>query len=151
VPPFVTSLGPGDSVPGSLEDENVLDPGAVLNGGINNSLGGDGLSTSSALIGGDQNAGLAVVDAVPKRLGGETGENDRVDGTDTSAGEESGNGVPGHWHVDGDGVALFDSHILEDICYAANFTEKLGIGDFAAFIRLIGLVYDCSLFERRSG
>ena len=66
MPPFVAPLGPGDSAPGPLEDENVLDFGTVLNGGIDNGLGGDGLSTPSALIRGDQNAGLAIFDAVPK-------------------------------------------------------------------------------------
>jgi len=74
-----------------------------------------------------------------------------MDGTDTSAGEESGNGLPGHWHVDGDGVTLLDSHILEDIGYAANFTKELSIGDFAAFILLIGLVDDCSLLRENLG
>jgi len=72
-----------------------------------------------------------------------------VNGTDTSAGKESGNGVPGHGHVDGNGVALLDSHTLEDIGDAANFTEKLGVGDFAAVIWLVGLVDDCSLFGRK--
>ena len=72
-----------------------------------------------------------------------------MNGTDTSAGEESGNSVPGHWHVDGDGITLPDTHTLEDIGNAANFAEKLSICDFAALIWLIGLVDDGSLFERK--
>lgn len=71
-----------------------------------------------------------------------------MDGTDTSTGEEGGNGVPGHWHVDGDGITLPDPHTLEDIGNAADFAEKLSIGDFATLTRLIGLVDDCSLFDR---
>ena len=76
MPPFVTSFGPRNRLPGPLEDENVLDLGALLESGINDGLGGNSLSTSSALIGGDENAGLAILDAVSKGLGRETGEDD---------------------------------------------------------------------------
>jgi len=72
-----------------------------------------------------------------------------VDRTDASAGKESGDSMPGHWHIDGDGVALFDSHALENVGNAANFAEKLSIGDFAALTRLIALVDDCGLFNRQ--
>jgi hypothetical protein len=70
-----------------------------------------------------------------------------MDGTDTSAGQESGNSVPGHGHVDGDGVALLDSHSFQDVSHAANFAEKLSVGDFAAFARFIGFVDDCGLLK----
>ena len=149
MPPLVTSLRPGNGVSGPPLDKNVLDLGATFESGIDDGLGSNGLSTSSALVGGDQNAGLAILDAVTKRLGGETGEDDGVDGTDTSASQESGNSVPGHRHVDGDGVTLLDSHRLEDVGYTANFAEKLSIGDFAAFARLIGFVDDCGLVRGR--
>jgi len=76
VPPFVTSFGPGNRFSGPLEDENVLDLGAVLESSIDNGLGGNSLSASSALVGGDEDTGLAILDAVSKRLGGETGEDD---------------------------------------------------------------------------
>jgi len=66
VPPLVTSFGPGNSVPGPLEDKNVLDYGAILESGVNDSLGGDSLSTSAALVRGNQNTGLAILDAVSK-------------------------------------------------------------------------------------
>ena len=69
-----------------------------------------------------------------------------MNSTDTNAGKESSNGLPSHWHVDGDGIALLDSHTLKDIGNAANLAEKLSIGDFAALIRLVGFVDDCGLF-----
>ena len=80
--PLVTSLRPGNGVAGPLLDKNVLDPGALLEGGISGGLGNNGLSTSLTLIGCDQNAGLAILDAVTKRLGGETSKVDGEDGTD---------------------------------------------------------------------
>ena len=70
-----------------------------------------------------------------------------MNGTNASTGQESGDGVPGHGHVNGDGVTLFDSHTLEDVGYAAHLTEKLSKGDFTTFTRFIGLVDDCSLFR----
>jgi hypothetical protein len=147
VPPLVTTLGPGNGLSCSLEDENVLDHGATLESGIDDSLGGNGLSTSSAFIRGDQNTGLAIEDAVSKGFGGKTSEDDRVNGTDTSAGKESGNSMPSHGHVDGDCVTLLDPHALEDVGYAANFTQQLSIGDFTALTRLVCLVDNCSLFR----
>ena len=149
MPPFVTSLGPGNGFSGPLKDENVLDLGGVLESGINNSLCGDSLSAPSAFVRGDQNARLAILDAVPERLRREAGEDNRMNGTDTRAGKESGNGVPGHWHVNRDGVALLNSHTLEDIGNAANFAEKLSVGDFATLIRLIGLVDDRGLSGKK--
>lgn len=145
VPPFITTLGPGDGVSGPPKDKNVLDHGAVFESGIDDNLCSDGLSTSSAFVRGDQNTGPAIEDAISKGFRGETSENDRMDGTDTSAGQESGDSMPAHRHVDGDSVTLLDPHTPEDVGYAANFTKKFSIGDFAAPIRLVGLVDDCGL------
>ena len=68
-----------------------------------------------------------------------------MNGTNTNAGKESCNSLPSHWHVDGDGIALLDSHTLEDIGNAANFAEKLSISDLTALIRFIGFIDDCGL------
>jgi hypothetical protein len=123
----------------------MFDLGAILEGGINNDIVSNGLSTSSDLIGCDQNARLAILDVVTKRLRGETSRDDGVGGIDASAGQESGDSMPGHRHADGGSVTHPDSHGAEDICYTANFTEKLSIGDFAAFTQLTGFVDDCGL------
>ena len=74
--PLVTSLRPGNGVAGPLLDKNALDPGAPPEGGISSGLGNNRLSTLLTLIGCDQNAGLAILDTVTKRLGGETSEDD---------------------------------------------------------------------------
>ena len=150
MPPFVATLCPGDGVSGPLEDEDVLDHGAFLESGIDDGLGSNCLAASSSLIGGYQNAGLAIQDAISERFGREAGEDNRVDGAKTSASQESGDSVPGHWHVDGDCITLPDAHTLEDVSYAANFTEKLSVGNFAALARFIGLVDYCSLFGGKS-
>ena len=147
MPPLVTSLCARDSVPGPLLDKTVLDLGALLENSIDNGLGSNGLSTLSDLIGCDQNVRLAILDVVMKQLGGETSKDNRVGGTNTSTRGESGNSMPGHGHVDGDGITLLDSHGLEDISHTADFVEKLSIGNFTAFIWLISFVDDCGLFR----
>ena len=80
MPPLVTSLRPGNGVAGPLLGKNVLDPGALLEDG--GGLGNNSLSTLLTIIGCDQNAGLAILDAVARRLGGETSEDDGEDSTD---------------------------------------------------------------------
>ena len=66
VPPFVTSLGPGNGFSGPLEDKNVFNHGALIEGGIDDSFSSNGLSASSTLVRGDQNAGLAIHNTVSK-------------------------------------------------------------------------------------
>lgn len=87
----------------------MLDERALLDGSIRDGLGRDGLASSTALVRGDENARLAVLDTVAEGLCREAGEDDGVDGANSRAGEERRDGVPGHGQIDGDGVALLDS------------------------------------------
>ena len=123
----------------------MLDMGAALECFVGECLDGDGLATATALIGGDDNTRLAVVDTVAEGLRGESGEDDRVDSTDTGAGHEGGNGLPGHREVNGDGVALLDTIGLEDIGDTARLAEQLAVADLSALAGLVSLVDDSSL------
>lgn len=69
VPPTITALNPVDWVASPLEDKDVLDNRAVLDGIVREALDGNGLATTAALIGGDDDAGLAIVDTVAEGLG----------------------------------------------------------------------------------
>lgn len=124
VPPRISTLGPGDLAARSLEDENVLDQGALLERGVDDGLGRDRLSSSLALaaksqgepssqhgrrwsrdgggyaLGSDDDLALAVDASVPERLGREPGEDDRVDGTDPRASQEGSRCLPGHGEID---------------------------------------------------
>lgn len=104
VPPDVATLLHGDLGTSSSEDEDVLGDGALLECGIGDGLCRDGLSAALGLVGGDEDLGLAVVDAVSERLGGEAGKDDRVDGSQTSAGEEGYGCFWDHGQVDGNGL-----------------------------------------------
>jgi hypothetical protein len=142
VPPEVTAGGHGDLVAGAAEDENLLDERALLEGGVDNGLGGDRLATTATLVRGEEDLGLAVVDTVAERLGGEAGKDGRVDGTDTGTGEEGSGRLPGHGEVDGDGVTLLDTPRAEDIGDAVGLVEELLVRDLAGISGLVGLVDD---------
>lgn len=123
----------------------MLDGRAALQCSVDNGFGGDCLATPSALVRGDDDPGLTIVDAVAERLGREPRKYNGVHGSDAGAGEECGDSVPCHGHVHGDGIALLDTEFLEDVGYAAYLSEKFGEANQAPIARLVCLVDDCSL------
>lgn len=100
VPPLVTALSHGNLVASAAEDENVLDKRALSESGVDNCLGGNGLSATATFIGGDEDLALAVIDTVTERLGRESCKDCRVDGTNTSTSKECGDSLPGHRKAD---------------------------------------------------
>ena len=68
MPPLVTAFNEVYRVSGSLQNKNVLDNRAVLDSIICKLLDGDGLAAATALVSGDDNTRLAIVDAVAERL-----------------------------------------------------------------------------------
>ena len=145
MPPLVTALDPSDWVASVLQDDDGLDERALLESLVREALDVDGLATTAALVGGEDDAGLAVVDAVRERVGREAGEDDRVQGTDTRAGQEGRDGLPGHRHVDRDGVALADAVVLEDVGKPGDLAEELAVANVLVLAGLVGLVDDGSL------
>lgn len=142
VPPHISTRGPWDIGSGALVNQAASDTRALLECVIHNLLGRDNLSSTLALVAGDDNLGLGVVDTVAERVGRETGKNDRVYGTDTRAGKECDNCLGDHGEVDRNSVALLDAQLLEDVCSLADLAEKLAIGHDTALIWLVSLVDD---------
>lgn len=145
VPPDVAAGGHGDVGAGAAVDEAVGDAGALLEGLVDDLLGADELAAALALVAGDDDLAAGVVDAVAQGVGGEAGEDDGVDGAEAGAGEEGDEGLGDHGQVDGDGVALGDAHLLEDVGGAADLAQQLGVGQGAALADLVGLVDDGGL------
>lgn len=77
----------------------MLDERAALEGLVGERFDRDGLATTTTLVGGDDNARLAVVDTVAEGLGGKPSKDDGVDSTDTGAGHEGSDSLPGHGEV----------------------------------------------------
>ena len=65
----------------------------------------DGFSSSLALIGSEHPRRVAVLNAAPKGLGGESCEHNGVDGSDTGTGKHGHGELRNHGHVQSDHIA----------------------------------------------
>ena len=77
-----------------------------------------------------------VVDAVGDGVGGESAEDDGVDGADARAGEQGDGQLGRHAHVDGDAVAFLDAERLEGVGEFLHFGVQFGVGEAANFAGL---------------
>lgn len=145
VPPEVTAGGPRDVSASAFVDQHAGNVGALLESLIDDALGANDLATTAALIGGDDDLGLSVDHTVPQRVRGETSEDDGVNSANTRASQEGNEGLGNHGKVDGNGITLLDTLLLEGPGDAGDLTEELAVGDGAALIGLVGLVDDGNL------
>ena len=86
VPPEVAALLPGYLFLGALDYDAFFDGGAILHGGVGGFFQGDDLSATEAAVGGDQEFGFAIGDAVGDGGGAESAEDHGMDGADPGAG-----------------------------------------------------------------
>lgn len=142
VPPKVAALGEGDVGAGALVHQDVRHAGALLQGVVDDLLGADQLAAALPLVRGDDDPAAGIDDAVAEGVGREAGEDDRMDGAETGAGQHGDNSFGDHGHVDGDGVALADAHLLERPGDLRDVPQELAIGDITAVGGLVGLVSD---------
>lgn len=142
VPPEVPSGRHGHVGTGAFEDKDMADVGALLQRIVDNLLCANQLSTALALISSDDNLALGVDDTIAEGVGRETGEDNRVDGANSAAGEEGNKSLGNHGEVDGDGVSLTHTHVLQHICQLGDLAQELAVGHVAATIGLVGLIDD---------
>ncbi len=90
-----------------------------------------GAAAAAALVGGDDIARAAILDAAGQRLGREAGEDHRVDRPDPGAGEHRIGDLGDHRHVDGHPVALADAVRFQHVGELADILVELAIGDRA--------------------
>jgi hypothetical protein len=145
MPPEITAFGPGDLGAGTTENDAIADLGTFLERIVDDLLGADRFSASTTFVGGQDNAGICIVDSVAERFRGETGKDDRMESTETNNCEEGNDGFGDHGHVNCDGITLFDAQLLEDIGQFADFTVQFAIGDISALIGFIGFVNNRNL------
>jgi hypothetical protein len=96
----------------------------------------DDLAAPPAAVRGDDETGLAVVDAVLERLRTETAEHDRVHGADARAREHGDDRLGNHRHVDRDAITGHDAHVFENMGEPADVKMQLLISDGADIARL---------------
>src|SRR5208282_1740431 len=101
VPPEVAAFFPADFFLGALHDDGFFDGGAIFQGGVGGFFQGDDFSAAEAAVGGDQDFGFAIGDAVRESDGAETAEDHGVHGADARAGEYGDGQLRDHGHVDG--------------------------------------------------
>ena len=95
----------------------------------------DGLHGRRALdrrihaVGGDDQLGLAVIDAVLDGLRAEAAEDHRVHRTHAGAGQHRHHGLRDHRQVNGHPVPGPDAHVLEDVRQPADVKMQLLVGD----------------------
>jgi len=147
VPPDITALGPRDLRASALVDQAGGHIGALLQSLVDNSLGTNDLATTLTLIGSDDNLGVRVEQAVTEGVGGETGKNDGVDGTNTRASKECNDSLGNHGQVNTNGITLLDTTLLQSPSHTGDFPQQLAICDGAALVGLVGLVDDGDLIR----
>ena len=139
----------GDGAAGAPHDQHVAHRGAVALGSLDRLVGigleRNGLAAAQALVGGDDEIGAAILDAVRQRIRREAAEDHGVDGADARAGEHRIGGLGDHRHVDGHAVAALDAVRLQHVCEAADMGVQLAIGDRLVLGRVVALPQDGDL------
>ena len=105
VPPEVAALLPGYLFLGALDDDAFFDGGAILHGGVGGFFQGNDFSATEAAVGGDEDFGFAIGDAVGNGGGAESAEDHGVHGADAGAGEHGDGQLGNHGHIDRDAIA----------------------------------------------
>ena len=103
--------------------------GAQRDRGIDISLQSDGLAAAQGLIGRNDDARAAVLDAAGDRLGRESGEDHRMDGADAGAGQHRHCGLRNHRQVDRDAIALAHAQLPQHVAEAADVGMQFSISD----------------------
>ncbi len=113
---------------GALDHDHVLYRGAFEDGFVGIGLERYEPSAAQAFVGRDDHGGLAVLDAVPERLGRESAEHDAVDRSHTSAGQHGYGEFGDHGEIDGDAVAFFDALLLQHVGKTVHLVIQLLVG-----------------------
>ena len=125
----IASLGHGYIDAGSLDHNYLLYGGCGLEGLIHIGLERQGLAAPVEAVGGDDNLGLGIVYTAVQAAGGESGEDDGVNGTYLGAGEHGDGKLGDHGQIGHDSVSLLHAHTLQSIGHFVDLSVELIVGD----------------------
>ena len=120
-------------------------PPALGDRGVDIGLQRHLLAAAQALVGGDDDLGLAVGDALGEAVGREAGEHHRMDRADPRAGQHRVGRFRDHRQIDGDAVALLDVPGAQDVGHLADFVVQLAVGDVLGLRGIVALPDDRGL------
>src|SRR5699024_8875655 len=110
VPPHIAAFGPWNiGVAGAVDHEHVFDVVVSGTGLLGGCVDGYGFAPAELAIRGDQQFSAGIFDPEFEGIGGEATENQRVDGTDSGAGQGDHYGFDNDRQIDDDAVASFDA------------------------------------------
>ncbi len=117
-------------MPDPFDDDHILHGGAALERLIHGAFELDHLAVVVTAVHGDDQLGLAVVDAPLQGIDREAAEHHRMDRADLGAGQHGKDDLGYAAHVDRDTVTFSDAHGFDDVCHAADFAVHgiIGIG-----------------------
>src|SRR5713101_262857 len=121
-----TSTGVSPPLPAlpSASAHSTSRPGVVRRG-----LQGHQVAAAHSAVLRDEHLGLAIVDAIAKRVGGEASEDDAVGRAETRAREHRDGDFRHHAHVDGDAVAFGDAELRESAGAPHDLVVELLVGE----------------------
>ena len=100
------------------------------------------LAAAHAVVGGDDQLAVAILDPARQRLGREAGEHDRMDRADPRAGEHRHRRLGDHRQVDRDPVAAPGAERLEHVGQAADVGVELAVSERALLRGVVALPDD---------
>ena len=130
---------------GAAHDDDVIDAADLGDRGVGVGLERNLAAAADALVGGDDDVRLAVLDAAGERIRREAAEHHRMDRADARAGEHGVGRLRDHRHVDGDAVALRDVAVAQDVGHPAHLVVQLLIGDLLVVLGIVAFPDDRDL------
>ena len=130
---------------GALDHDDPIDAAALGDRGVDIGLQRHLLAAAQSLVGGDDDLGLAIGDALGEAVRREAGEHHGMNGADPRAGQHRVGGFRDHRQIDGDAVALLDVPGAQDVRHLADFVVQLTIGDVPGLRGIVALPDDGGL------
>jgi hypothetical protein len=116
---------------GVADDKHRLDIGALFECLVDGALQLQRLAGAVAIVGGDDEFAVGVLDAAGDGFGGETAEHHRMHRADARARQHRHRGFGDHRHVQRDAVALRHAEPDQRVRHAAGFGMEFAVADAA--------------------
>jgi len=134
-----------DGSAGAFDHDDPIDAAGLGNRRIDIGFQRHLLAAAQAFVGGDDDLGLAIGDALGEAVGREACENHRMNRADSRASQHRVGGFRNHRQINRDAVALLDVTGAQDVGELADLVMQLPIGDVLRFGRIVAFPDDGGL------